>query len=246
MGLSVGYRLAPEHPFPAALDDALAAIDWAARELPARLGAPLALLVGGDSAGANLATAAAMAIRDHGGPALALQVLAYPVVDADTSIASLGEFVPPRLPRDELAWYVRQYVPAGQRLTDPRISPLRADNHAKLPPAFILTAENDILRKQGEAYAAALLEAGVPVTARRYLGTMHGFLTMGDEVSQSDDGVRDIASFVSSTLARHAAPACAGFASGSRLHLSAQITEEGRDVFCQQNVISGLGEKCPI
>jgi len=169
--LSVGYRLAPEHPFPAALEDCLAATAWAARQAPAER-----LAVAGDSAGGNLAAAVAQAARDRGGPAIAFQLLIYPALDAacDTgSFASEGAGY--RLTRELMAWYWSRYLPEPAARRDQRACPALAGDLRGLPPALVLTAEHDPLRDEGEAYAARLLDAGVPAAAVRYGGQVHGF-----------------------------------------------------------------------
>jgi acetyl esterase len=169
-----GYRLAPEDPWPAAVDDAWAALTWTARELAAGL----PLVVAGDSAGGNLATVVARRARHEDGPAIAAQVLVYPVTDHDFTTASYTDPANQlALNADTLRWFWDHYVPADKR-DDPDVSPLRADDLSGLPPAVVITAEHDVLRDEGEAYAARLQEAGVPVSLRRFDGQMHGFFTM--------------------------------------------------------------------
>ena len=179
--VSVDYRLAPEHVYPAAFDDCYAATVWVA-EHAAELGAdPARLLVGGDSAGGNLAAAVSIAARDRGGPTIAAQLLLYPVTDfafTTASYADNGEGY--LLQRATMQWFWAHYLGAGDLGKDPYAAPARADSLVGLPPAFVITAEFDPLRDEGEAYAVALSDAGVPVTARRYDGMVHGFLwTLG-------------------------------------------------------------------
>lgn len=177
--VSVEYRLAPEAPFPAAVEDAVAATGWAAGNL-ARLGGDDRLAVAGDSAGANLAAVVAQQLRDHGGPALAAQLLVYPATDMLGDYASRthngrGYF----LDLPTMGWFLGHYAPDRVLHPDPRLSPLRHGNLSGLPPAVVVTAEYDPLRDEGEAYARALAEAGVPVTLRRFDGLIHGFADMG-------------------------------------------------------------------
>jgi acetyl esterase len=170
--VSVDYRLAPEHPFPAAADDALAVIgDVFAR--PAAYGAdPGRVAVLGDSAGGNLAAVAAWQARDAG-LRLAHQVLVYPVVDVAMDTPSYRTYATGfGLGADEMAWFAEQY---GGDPADPRLAPLRLADKAGLAPATVLTAECDPLCDEGEAYAAGLAAAGVPVEYRCYAGAVHGF-----------------------------------------------------------------------
>jgi acetyl esterase len=174
--LAVDYRLAPEHPFPAGHDDALSATRWAF-DNASDLGAdPQRIAVGGDSAGATLATAVAHLARDAAAPALRCQVLLYPVTDAAERFASYREngegFF---LTADLMGWFLDQYLPEGVDRTDPRVSPLRAADHTGLAPALVVTAEYDPLRDEGEAYGARLAAEGTTVTATRYAGQIHGF-----------------------------------------------------------------------
>jgi acetyl esterase len=177
--LAVDYRLAPEHPFPAAADDALAAFRWASLHAE-ELGAdPTRVCVGGDSAGGNLSAVVAQQARAIGGPAPAAQLLLYPTLDSievtrSAELFSKG-FV---LDKEDRHWFTIQYVAGGVDRTDPRLSPLRVEDASGLCPAYIVTAGFDPLRDEGEAYARKLVEAGVSVTLRRYDGFVHGFLNM--------------------------------------------------------------------
>jgi acetyl esterase len=179
--VSVDYRLAPEHPFPAAVDDALAAVRWVA-DNAAELGVdPARLAVGGDSAGGNLAAVVSQQLRDSG-PAIAFQLLVYPVTDAKLILPSIDEnAVGYFLEKETMEWFRGHYLGDGDR-DDPRISPLAAadDALAGLPPALVITAEYDPLRDEGEAYGERLRAAGVDVTVTRYDGVIHGFFSMRD------------------------------------------------------------------
>jgi acetyl esterase/lipase len=176
------YRLAPEHPFPAAVDDAWTALEWAAGY------SPLPLIVAGDSAGGNLA--AVVALRSaREGPAVALQILVEPVTDADTETAS---YLDPEnqliVTRESMLWFFDRYAPDGAR-RDPRLAPLRAASLSGAPPAVVLTAEHDVLRDEGEAYAERLRAAGVDVVHRRFAGQMHGFFALVNVLPASAAGM---------------------------------------------------------
>ncbi|GAA3568155.1 alpha/beta hydrolase [Nonomuraea rosea] len=168
------YRLAPEHRYPTAGSDAYAALTWAAASLPG-----LPIVVAGDSAGGNLSAVVALRARDEDGPPIALQVLVYPVTDCDLDNAS---YTDPEnqlmLTRDTMIWFWDHYAPDQADRARPDASPLRAKDLAGLPPAVVLTAEHDVLRDEGEAYAERLRQAGVPVEAKRCAGQMHAFFTM--------------------------------------------------------------------
>jgi acetyl esterase len=175
--ISVDYRLAPEHPFPAAIDDAFWATQSVAR-LAAELGLdPQRLAVGGDSAGGNLAAATAIMARDRGGPRLAMQLLIYPVIDAACDTPSYRENAEGYgLTRASMQWFWQQYAPSSKDRANPYCAPLRCAELTGLPPAVILTAEYDPLRDEAEAYAARLRAAGVHVELTRYGGMIHGFV----------------------------------------------------------------------
>ena len=178
--VSVDYRLAPEHRFPAAAEDAYAATVWAHAHA-AELGAvPSRLAVAGDSAGGNLAAVVSLMARDRGGPPLRLQVLIYPVTDCARDTPSYhdnaeGYF----LTAAHMRWYEAQYLGAADG-TQPYVSPMRARDLSGLPPAYVVTAEFDPLRDEGEAYAQRLRDAGVAATVRRYDGMFHGFFSLPD------------------------------------------------------------------
>jgi acetyl esterase len=177
--VSVGYRLAPEHPFPAAPEDCLAAVAWV-RANAASIGAdPDRLGVMGDSAGGNLAAVISLQARDAGGPPIAHQALLYPVTDGSMSWDSYRTFRDaPILTAADMEAYLRYYLPSGADPLDPRISPLRAADHAGLPPAIVVVAGHDPLHDEGVAYADALRRAGVPTTLAGYPAMPHGFLTV--------------------------------------------------------------------
>ncbi|MEU7074632.1 alpha/beta hydrolase [Streptomyces narbonensis] len=181
--VSVDYRRAPEHPFPAAPEDAYTALLWAARTYP---GGRVA--VAGDSAGGNLATVLTLLARDRGGPRIACQALYYPMLDPTRSRPSHREHGQGRfLTADHLRWYWDAYLRGPADRTDPRAAPLAGADLTGLPPAHVVTAGFDPLRDDGLAYAEALTAAGVPVTAHHYAGMFHGFLTM------AVDGLREAA-----------------------------------------------------
>jgi acetyl esterase len=175
--VSVDYRSAPEHPFPAPLDDCWTALQWTATHAAGLGGDPARLAIGGDSAGGNLAAVCALRARDAGGPDLALQVLVYPVTDCDFGTASYRENgVGYFLDAEQMEWFFDCYTEGGK--TDParwEISPLRAPDLHGVTPALVITGEYDPLRDEGEAYAARLADAGVAVEARRYDAMVHGF-----------------------------------------------------------------------
>jgi acetyl esterase len=175
--VSVGYRLAPEWTFPAPVEDCFAATLWV-QEHADELGVDgTRLAVAGDSAGGNLAAVVSQVGRDLGSPQIAFQLLVYPVTDYEfTSVSMVDNADGYLLTADTMRWFYGHYL-AGDldAATDPRVSPLRADDLSDLPPAHILTAQYDPLRDQGNAYAAALEAAGVPVEYVEYEGMFHGF-----------------------------------------------------------------------
>jgi acetyl esterase len=184
------YRLAPEHPFPAPLDDCWHALCWTAKNASAFGGESARLAVMGDSAGGNLSAVCALQARDSGGPDLALQVLVYPVTDCDLSTPSYCENRDGYLlTENEMRWFFDCYTRGDIDRTDWRISPLRAGDVAGVAPAFVLTAEFDPLRDEGEAYARRLAEAGVPVQQHRYDGMVHAFFGLSAAFDASRDAI---------------------------------------------------------
>ncbi|WP_447763279.1 alpha/beta hydrolase [Sphingopyxis panaciterrae] len=173
--LGVGYRLAPEHPFPAGLDDATAAFAWARRKA-AGLGCdPAGVALGGESAGANLTAAITLRLRDAGGTQPMFQLLVHPATDLELSLPSMDEIEVPGLTREYLEICRAMYA-GGTDIADPLISPMRADRHDGLAPAIVLTAAEDPLRDDGEHYAALLARAGVETLVCRLPGLPHGFM----------------------------------------------------------------------
>ena len=190
--ISVDYRLAPEHKFPAAVDDAIAATAWIATQAK-QLGIDAArLMVGGDSAGGNLAAVVTLSARHDNGPALAGQVLIYPATDFAMTHPSHHE---PEtsilLTHTVIRWFRDHYLGAADG-SDWRASPARAQTLAGLPPAYVLTAGADPLRDEGDAYAQRLKEDGVAVTHRTFPGQFHGFFTMGKLLQQANVATADI------------------------------------------------------
>ena len=199
---SVDYRLAPEHPFPAAFDDACAAVKQIAAQAQALCIDPLRLSVGGDSAGGNLATAAALALRESAMPALAAQVLAYPVTDVSAQTASyLDHARGYALTAADMHYFRDHYLPDAALHTDWRASPLRAASLQGLPPALVLTAGYDPLRDEGRLYADRLAQAGVAVQYVCFERQMHGFLGMGGVIDEANLAVRWCADWLRHQLA---------------------------------------------
>ncbi|MGY1637852.1 alpha/beta hydrolase [Geodermatophilus sp. SYSU D00742] len=174
----VDYRLAPEHRYPTAVEDSWAALQWVA-ERRESLGGNGPLVVCGDSAGGTIAAVLAQRARAAGAPEIDLQVLVHPVTDAGMDT---GSYADPAnqlvLSRDSMAWFWDHYAPDRDSRLQPDASPLRAPDLSGLAPAVVVTAEHDVLREEGEAYARRLAWAGVPVDLRRFDGQMHGFFTM--------------------------------------------------------------------
>jgi acetyl esterase len=176
--VSVAYRLAPEHRWPAAADDFYAATQWAADNASSLGGDQGRLLVGGDSAGGNLAAVTALMARDRGGPTLAAQLLLYPVLAADFDTESYRLFGRGYYnPKPAMQWYWDQYVPSKADRVHPYAVPLHAELH-DLPPAVVVIAGHDPLRDEALAYAAELDAAGVRVVRAHFGGAIHGFMTM--------------------------------------------------------------------
>lgn len=202
---SVDYRLAPEHRFPAAVDDAWAVTTWAAEYAQELGGRPGALAVGGDSAGGNLAAVCALRARDVGLP-LALQLLVYPVTDADLDTATYRRFAEGYyLTAYSMGWFWDHYFPEGDRF-HPDASPLRAEDVSGTAPALVITAEFDPLRAEGEAYARRLEESGVPVTLSRYDGMIHGFFRMPGVIDRANDALAEAAETLRAAFASSGGP----------------------------------------
>src|SRR5262249_1590030 len=191
--LSIDYRLAPEHPFPAALDDTVAATIWAGTHAAELGGAPGPIVVCGESAGGNLAAVTCLLLRSDPRVAIRHQVLLQPVVDFTLSFPSIAMPATECLvPREDLAWYYRSYCGDRCDLRDPRVSPLFAQSLSGLPPALIIAAEYDALRDEAAAYAERLKRAGV---ATRYVcaqGMVHGFLQMRGLVAEAQNATEEI------------------------------------------------------
>ncbi|WP_291861190.1 alpha/beta hydrolase [Bradyrhizobium sp.] len=195
--ISVDYRLAPEHKFPAAVDDAIAATQWIAGNAR-QLGIDAArLMVGGDSAGGNLAAVVAISARDGNGPAIAGQVLIYPATDFSMTHPSHSE---PEtsilLTHSVIKWFRDHYLNGAADINDWRASPARAKTLIGLPPAYVLTAGADPLRDEGDEYAARLKAAGVAVTYRHFPGQFHGFFTMGKLLQQANVAAAEIGAWL--------------------------------------------------
>jgi acetyl esterase len=182
--VAVDYRLAPEHRFPAALEDCYAALAWTA----ARARGPIVVV--GDSAGGNLAAAVCLLARERGGPAIAHQTLIYPSLDATMGSPSMAMQVP-GVDRDDLAGALQHYVGDHDR-RDPLLSPIHAADHRGLPPAFIVTADWDLLRDDGARYAECLRSAGVVVRYVNYPDMPHGFLSMPKLCGDAPGALADI------------------------------------------------------
>ena len=185
--VSVEYRLAPEDPYPAAVEDCYAATCWVAANA-AELGVdPTRLAVAGDSAGGNLAAVTTLVARDRGGPSIAFQLLVYPCCDMDPdawwSMAANADG--PLLTRAVMQWFYDHYTGDADR-TDPYMSPVHAASHAGLPPGLIVTAEYDPLCDEAEAYAAKLAAAGCDVTCKRYDGMFHGFFGFDSQMDAAE------------------------------------------------------------
>ena len=195
VAVSVDYRLAPEHKFPAAFDDSYAAFEWVAANA-ARLGAdPARMALGGDSAGGNLAAAVALSARDRQGPPINRQLLIYPittVVSFDTP--SYTEFAKGYyLEKVGMEWFRDQYLTTSEDAADPRVSPLEVRDLGGLPPAQIVTAGFDPLRDEGAAYARRLEQAGVAVDYTCYKDTIHGFATLTGALPGAKKALAEIA-----------------------------------------------------
>ena len=189
--IAVDYRLAPEHPFPAAAEDAIAALDHVVAHADDLGVDPAHLAVGGDSAGGNLSAVAALHARDAGID-LKLQLLIYPAVAGEGDYPSRRENATGYiLDEDSIAWFTERYFPDGTPAGDWRAAPLEAASHEGIAPALIITAEFDPLRDEGEAYAGKLEAAGVVAKATRYDGLIHGFFGMGALVPAAKAAVEE-------------------------------------------------------
>ena len=191
--VSVDYRLAPEHKFPAAVEDAYAATQWVANNAHRINGDPARIAVGGDSAGGNLAAVVAIMARDQDGPALTYQLLIYPATDVSSANTDShrnyadGYF----LTRGDGEWFCGHYLNCEEDRLHHRASPLLAPDLSGLPPALVITAEFDVLRDEGESYAKRLKKAGVSVKCTRYKGMIHGFMSMDGLLNQAGTGIEE-------------------------------------------------------
>ena len=195
--VAVDYRLAPEHKFPAAVDDCLAAYRWA-RAKGRDVGAdPARVAVAGDSAGGNLSATVSQLAESEGSPVPTCQVLIYPAVDFSLDTASHREMVEGHvIPRERVVWYMQQYLRNDADKTDRRASPLRASSLKGQPPALIVTAGFDPLRDEGRAYGDRLREAGVDVVYREYPGQIHAFVSLTKAIPQGMAATLEVAEYL--------------------------------------------------
>ncbi|HEY0753374.1 MAG TPA: alpha/beta hydrolase fold domain-containing protein [Ktedonobacteraceae bacterium] len=202
--VSVEYRLAPEHPFPAAPEDCYTATCWVAQHAGEINADPTRIAVGGDSSGGNLAAAVALMARDRGGPHLCQQVLIYGETDYyEPGTASYTTYAQGYgLTRADMLWFWDQYLSRPEDRSHPYAAPLRASDLTGLPPALIITAEYDPVRDEGEHYARRLQEAGVPTQLSRYNGMLHGFFRMFSVFERSHEALAEIATTLSLAFAR--------------------------------------------
>ncbi|NQV01943.1 MAG: alpha/beta hydrolase [Bacteroidia bacterium] len=191
--VSVGYHLSPEARFPVAIEEGYATLEWLATQTDVVSIDPLRLAVGGDSAGGNMAAVIAMMARDREGPVVNFQLLICPVTNlAETDTLSYRQFGSGLwVSEDLMEWYTNHYLENPEDVTNPYASPLLASNLLGLPPAFIVIAEFDIFRDEGEAYAKRLQEAGVDVLAKRYNGQIHDFVIFGKVMSKAGEALTD-------------------------------------------------------
>jgi acetyl esterase len=199
--VSVDYRLAPEHPFPAGLEDCFAVLKWLGSkscDLPID---KKRIAICGTSSGGNLAASTSLLARDNGGPSIAHQVLIYPVCDGGLDTQSYRKYnnLQP-LTADSMRWNWERYIADSTRWLQPLASPLRAPDLRGLPPTFILTAEFDPLRDEGEEFGRRLSDAGVPVVVRRYDGVMHGFVSLAPNAKISRKAVDEIVAVIKQAL----------------------------------------------
>jgi acetyl esterase len=201
----VDYRLAPEHPYPCAVEDAWSALNWTVEHLD-ELGSTNPknpkIVVAGDSAGGNLAAVVTQRACRMGTPSVALQVLVYPVTDCDLDTPSYTQAENQLLlSRDAMVWFWSHYAPDPASRRDPQVSPLLAADLRGLPPTVIVTAEHDVLRDEGEAYAQHLSKAGVTVDHIRFDGQMHGFFSLVNILSSSANAIEYVALKIRTSLA---------------------------------------------
>ena len=202
--LSVDYRLAPEHPFPAAVEDCFSSTEFVHANARALKIDPTRIAVGGDSAGGNLAAVVALMARDAGGPKLAYQLLIYPATDQRCEFPSHernGQGY--LLTREGIRFFRAGYLPNAKDRTDWRASPLLAASHANLPPAFVLTAGYDPLLDEGRAYAERLAKAGVEVAYKEYSDMVHGFVLFGGVVDAANAAVAECCQHLRGAFEKH-------------------------------------------
>ena len=200
--VAVDYRLAPENKFPAAFEDAYAALVWTEKNATEQSFNPNRIAVAGDSAGGNLAAAVALHTKAKGGPKLSAQILLYPVTQAKAQTGSMNELAKGYfLEKAGMDWFCDQYMEAGTDPADPRLSPLSAKDVGGVAPAFIVVAEYDPLKDEGKQYAAKLKAAGVDTTLIEVKGMIHGYLAMGGLLPQANLSLKEIGQAIAKLLA---------------------------------------------
>jgi len=199
--INADYRVAPEHRFPVALDDCFDTLRWVAA-----LDDSAPLVLGGDSAGGNLAAVCAIRARDHGGPRVVGQLLIYPITDSDLTTPSYAEYAQPQLPMlatPDMAWFFDHYARDAADLANPELAPLRTPDLSGLPPAIVVVAEYDPLRDDGLLYAQRLRDAGNAVTLHHHADQPHGFFTRGNLIDAGAEAVARVAAQARELIAAH-------------------------------------------